>query len=186
MRADVQERRVFIAVRGDGRQPRDLLAVIRREFVEIHGCIKGLAAEEKVPAPGYPAVKLDCRKMLVREANQKMKVEFETATECIELPLGKLLDNIEEFASRRERATNIINIHDGGKFTMEPTITTTTTIAGNTITNSVVGPHMENITHVIQQLPPELDSWTLSNKPAVLEMKSISGKKVTACTCERC
>jgi hypothetical protein len=49
---------VFIAVRGDGPQPRDLLAVIRREFVEIHGCIKGLAAEEKVPAPGYPAVSL--------------------------------------------------------------------------------------------------------------------------------
>ncbi|MBL9182291.1 MAG: GTP-binding protein [Verrucomicrobiaceae bacterium] len=103
VRADVQERVATIAVRGPGRQQRDLLAVVRGHFEEIHRGISGLTAEEKVPVPVYPKVKLDYRKLLVREANGKETVEFETDTDTIELPLGRLLDNFEELASRRDR-----------------------------------------------------------------------------------
>ena len=151
VRADVQEKRVTIAVRGPGRQPRDLLAVIRQQFEEIHTGIKGLFALEKVPVPGYPEVKLlDYRSLLVREAREKTTVEFETATESIELPLGKLLDNFEELASRRARATNIINIHYGGKLIMS---SESYDFSEAQITNSVVGAHMQNINLAIQQLP---------------------------------
>jgi internalin A len=172
VRADVQERRVFIAIRGPGRQPRDLLAVTRREFEEIHGGIKGLVAEEKVPVPKYPAVKLDYRKLLVREANGKMTVEFETATESIELPLGKLLDNFEEPVSRRHRAT--ITVQAGGKLIMP---SEHYDFSGAQITNSVVGAHMENITNAIQQLPPEraelraaLEELHQNAKPVLIEL----------------
>lgn len=117
IRADVQDRRVWIGVRGLGRQPRDLLAVVRGHFEEIHRGISGLTADEKVPVPGYPQVKLDYRKLLVREANLRTTVEFETETESIELPLGKLLDNFEAKASRAERVHHI-KVEAGGHLHM--------------------------------------------------------------------
>lgn len=147
VRADVQERRVIIAVRGPGRQPRELLAVIRREFEEVHGGLKGLAVEEKVPVPGYPTVKLDYRNLLVREAYRKSSVEFETKTQSIEIPLGKLLDNFEEPMSRQERVKIIV----GRDFIVSNDFT----ISNSQFTNSVVGAHMQNITNTIQQLSPE-------------------------------
>ena len=62
---------------------------------------------------------------------------------------------------------------------MEPTITTTTTI-----TNSVVGAHMENITHVIQQLPPQLaqlrtalEELYQNAKPVLIELKKTQPEK---------
>jgi hypothetical protein len=147
VRADVQERRVFIAVRGPGRQPRELLAVVRRELEEIHGSIKGLVVEEKVPVPGYPTEKLDYRKLLVREAHGKSTVEFETNTQPIELPLGRLLDNFEEPASRQERVKIIVR---GDVFMTEHY-----DFSRSQFTNSVVGAHMQNVTNAIQQLPLE-------------------------------
>lgn len=150
VRADVQEKRVWMVLRGPGRQPRELLAIIRREFESIHGDIKGLVAEEKVPVPGYPQEKLDYRKLLVREANGKTTVEFEAGTESVELPLGKLLDNFEDRSSRQERATIIVQA--GGKLFMP---TEHHDYRHAHITNSVVGAHMKNVTNAIQQLPPE-------------------------------
>ena len=126
-----------------------MLAVIRREFEEIHNGIKGLAAAEKVPVPLFPEIKLDYRKLLVREANKRGFVEFETETNSIQLPLGKLLDNFEEPASRLERATIIVEA--GGKLVMQEHHDW----RNAQITNSVVGAHMQNITNTIQALPPE-------------------------------
>jgi GTPase SAR1 family protein len=151
VRADVQGKCIYIATRGPGRQPRDLLAVIRREFEEIHGGIKGLTANERVPVPDYPAVKLDYRKLLIREASGKTTVEFETETESLEMPLRKLLDNFEDISSRKERVQfivqpgGILNYMTEEKFDF----------SHSRFTNSVVGAHMANITNAIQQLPPE-------------------------------
>jgi internalin A len=175
VRADVQERRVFIAVRGLGRQPRDLLAVIRQQFEEIHGGIKGLTAEEKVPVPGYPTVKpLDYRELLVMEAGGETEVKIVAASKVVKLPLGRLLDNFEKPASRRERATNIINIHDGGKLIMP---SENYDFSGAQIFNSVVGAHMQNINLAIQQLPPEraelraaLEELHQHAKPGLIEL----------------
>lgn len=152
VRADVQDRRVWIAVRGPGRQPRDLLAVVRSHFEELHRDISGLTAQERVPVPGYPGVKLDYRKLLVREANGKTTVEFETETESIEQPLRKLLENFEDRPSRVERAQIIVQ--HGGKLIMP---NENYDFSGARIINSVVGAHMQNITNAIQQLPEHGD-----------------------------
>ena len=106
---------MWIAVRGPGRQPRELLAIIRAHFEEIHRGISGLAAEERVPVPGYPQILLDYRRLLVREASGKSTVEFETATETIEVPLGQLLDNFETPESRRKSVTYHFDVHEGGR-----------------------------------------------------------------------
>ena len=134
IRADVQDKRMLVAVRGPGRQPRELLAIVRREFEEIHTGIRGLIVEEKVPVPGYPAVKLDYRKLLVREARKKSTIEFETETDSIELPLGKLLDNFEEPATRIKRALFIVQ--SGGKLVMP---NEHFDLSNSQIINSVVG-----------------------------------------------
>lgn len=152
VRGDVQDRRVWIAVRGPGRQPRDLLAVVRSHFEEIHRGISGLIVQERVPVPNYPQVKLDYRKLLVREANEKKTVEFETDTESIELPLGKLLDNFEEPVSRRERATIIVQA--GGKLYMPSEHFEQNITVGRDLTG-VVGVTLTNITQAIQNLQRE-------------------------------
>jgi len=54
VKADVQDRRVFIAVRGDAEGRRRLLAAIRLQFEHIHRSIPKLEAVEKVPVPGSP------------------------------------------------------------------------------------------------------------------------------------
>jgi internalin A len=151
VRADVQDKLVWIAVRGPGRQPRELLAVVRSNFEEIHRGISRLTAEEQVPVPNYPQVKLDYRKLLVREANGKKTVEFETETDSIELPLSKLLDNFEEPDSRRERATIIVQA--GGKIVMNAE--NCQDFSGAVITNSVVGAHLQNIANAIRQIPAD-------------------------------
>jgi GTPase SAR1 family protein len=150
VRADVQEKRISIVVRGEARQPRDLLAVIRHHFEEIHRGIKGLIADEKVPVPNYPAVKLDYHKLLVREANRKTTVEFETETESIEMPLGKLLDNFEEISSRKDRVQFIVE--KGGVLNYMSN-EEKYDFSHSHFTSSVVGSHLKNITNAIQEVP---------------------------------
>jgi internalin A len=151
VRADVQERLVTIAVRGAGRQPRDLLAVVRGHFEEIHCGISGLSAVEKVPVPGYPQVTLDYRKLLVREANRKSTVEFETDRDSIELPLGQLLDNFEALESRVERATIIVQ---GDLIQRDKFMKDDHSIHARDITNSQVGQTLTKCTNMIQQQAP--------------------------------
>lgn len=173
VRSDIQARRIYIDVRGPGRQPRELLAVLRHEFEDIHGGIKGLFVEEKVPVPGYPQVKLDYRKLLVREAHGKSTVEFETDTKSIELPLGILLDNFEEPISRHER---IINIVRGDLIMTKDNYD----FSKSQFTNSVVGAHMQNITNAIQQMPPKftelrtvLEELHHNAEPVLIELMKI-------------
>jgi GTPase SAR1 family protein len=151
VRADVQDRLATISVRGPGRQPRELLAVIRSHFEEIHRGIAGLNAAEFVPVPGLPNVKLDYRKLLVREANGKTIVEFETEKDSIEMPLGRLLDNFEEPESRQERAkqgysidelTKLKGVMSGDNITQN--------ISGGNFTGPVAA-KMENCTNIINQ-----------------------------------
>jgi hypothetical protein len=149
VRADVQERKVWIVARGDARRPRDLLAVIRREFEEIHDGIAGLAAEEKVPLPTLPNIRLDYKSLLVREANGKRVVEVESDTKVIELSLGKLLDNIEEPAARQEQI-QLIHLEKGAQLIMGPE--NWHDFSGANIINSVVGSHLQSVTNAIQEI----------------------------------
>jgi len=148
VRADLQRKCVDITVRGPGRQPRELLAVIRQHFEDIHKGIKGLAIEEKVPVPGHPEVMLDYRELLIREAEGESKVDFVTNTQLIKQSLGRLLDNFEEPSSRQERVTILNN----GKFIMKNEIND---YSHSSFNQSVVGKHMQNIRNAIGQLPDD-------------------------------
>ncbi len=109
-------------------------------------------------------------------------MEFETETESIELPLGKLLDNFEERSSRQERVT-IIN-GAGGRIYMPKEHYD---FSNAQITNSVVGAHMENVTNAIQQLPPEkaelrkaLEALEQHAQPLLKELSNDEDKEAAA------
>jgi internalin A len=123
VRADVQDRKLFISVDGPEAGRRLLLAIVRENFDRIHGSIAKLRADEYVPVPGRPHVVLDYRKLLVREASGKDYVEFEDSDEVIEEPLGRLLDGIESPEKRQERRR-----HEEGNDPTSPPLRATRTI----------------------------------------------------------
>ena len=74
VKADVQDRRVFITVRGIPEGRRRLLTVIRAQFEHIHKSIPKLEAIERVPIPGEHGVTVSYRDLLKRE--QRGEQEF--------------------------------------------------------------------------------------------------------------
>ncbi|MDP3589674.1 MAG: COR domain-containing protein, partial [Methylobacter sp.] len=49
IKADLEDKKIFVWVMGSQATRRELLAIIRKEIKHIHGTIKGLEAKEKVP-----------------------------------------------------------------------------------------------------------------------------------------
>jgi internalin A len=67
VKADVQDKKVFIAVTGPAAARRRLLAVIRSDFERIHRDIRNLQPQEMVPLPDYPDVVIPYQKLQVME-----------------------------------------------------------------------------------------------------------------------
>ena len=67
VKADVQDKKVFIAVTGPAAARRRLLAVIRSDFERIHRDIRNLQPQEMVPLPDYPDVVVPYQKLQVME-----------------------------------------------------------------------------------------------------------------------
>jgi hypothetical protein len=67
VKADVQDKKVFISVSGPVSNRRRLLAVIRSDFERIHRDIRNLNPQEIVPVPGYPKVVVPYDELLVME-----------------------------------------------------------------------------------------------------------------------
>lgn len=103
VKADVQDSKVFITVTGSPEGRRGLLAIVRSHFDHIHASIAKLEAVEMVPVPEYPDVLLEYRRLLVREAGGRSSVEIEVGEHVVEISLSKLLDGIEDAASRSRR-----------------------------------------------------------------------------------
>ncbi|BCM88601.1 E3 ubiquitin-protein ligase SspH2 [Abditibacteriota bacterium] len=103
VKADVQDRKVFIAVTGNPQGQRGFLTLIRSHFDHIHYSIARLQAVEMVPVPDYPKQVLEYRRLLVREANGRTDVEIEVGDDVIEISLQKLLNNIDSPTTRTQR-----------------------------------------------------------------------------------
>ncbi|MBW4522532.1 MAG: GTP-binding protein [Scytolyngbya sp. HA4215-MV1] len=64
IKADREDRRMFIWVNGAPNSRRELLAMIRSQFNAIHNSIKGLKIQEKVPLPYQPKIMVDYTHLL--------------------------------------------------------------------------------------------------------------------------
>ena len=59
VKADAEDKKIFIAVTGRADTRQMLLALIRADFRKIHATIPKLAVKEKVPIPGHPQIVVD-------------------------------------------------------------------------------------------------------------------------------
>ena len=67
-KADKEDRKIFIYVKGNPSTRRILLESIRDQFDYIHSTIPGIEVEEKVPLPSRPDVLVDYKNLLDMEA----------------------------------------------------------------------------------------------------------------------
>jgi internalin A len=105
VKADVQDKKVFITVSGAASARRRLLSVIRSDFERIHHDIEKLQPQEMVPLPNVPHVLVPYQKLRVMEAHGIAKFTEVVGDDVIELEVHELLNGIDiKGRHRRERA----------------------------------------------------------------------------------
>lgn len=96
VKADIEERKIFIWVSGKEDSPRDLLAIIRGEFDAIHKTIAKLEVTEKVPLPNAPSaapVDLAFLRKLASEGRESLPVQV--GDQIVDLIVKEVLSRIE-------------------------------------------------------------------------------------------
>lgn len=110
VKADLQDNKVFISVKGPQAGRRRLLAVIRSDFERIHRDIRNLHPQEMVPIPGHPNVVIPYVKLSAMEqAGVRSFPEF-TGTGVINLDVNELLNGVDLEGARRSEI-----ITEGGR-----------------------------------------------------------------------
>jgi internalin A len=106
VKADAEEKRVSINVRGgDSQSRRRLLAVIRSDFERIHRDIKNLNPVEMVPLPDFPSAPIDYRKLSVMEENGVTTFPEVIANRVIEVNVRDLLGGVDLEGARQKSTT---------------------------------------------------------------------------------
>ena len=105
VKADVQDKRVFINIRGPLAGRRRLLSMIRANFDRIHADIRRLRPAEVVPLPGRPGATVTYEDLLAWEQSGKKKFPMIVEGEVFEADVDELLNGVElEGERRRGRA----------------------------------------------------------------------------------
>jgi internalin A len=100
VRADAQERRVLINIKGPVAGRRRLLSIIRANFDRIHGSIKNLKPVEIVPLPEYPDDNVPYVELLAWEEKGKKEFEKVVDGEIVTLNVERLLNGVETEGER--------------------------------------------------------------------------------------
>jgi internalin A len=100
IRADAQERRVFINIKGPVVGRRRLLSIIRANFDHIHGSIKNLKPVEIVPLPQQPAEFVSYENLLAWEKSGAKKFPMVVDGDVTELDVQELLNGVETEGER--------------------------------------------------------------------------------------
>jgi internalin A len=118
VKADIEDRKITIAIDGLEHTRRDALSAIRYELGEIHNSIKGLNPQQRVPVPNAPhAEPLKYEYLLKLERAGQETVLVENGNDLVTVNVRQMLSAIESEAQRREQQGNVINnIFVGGNF----------------------------------------------------------------------
>jgi internalin A len=100
VKADIQDRKVSIAVIDNPAGRRRLLAVIRSDFEHIHRSIARLQAEEMVPVPEHPGVVVPYTDLQTMEAEGYKELPQVIGKKVVKLDVKALLSGVEEPAAR--------------------------------------------------------------------------------------
>ncbi len=121
VKADIEDRKITIAIDGVEHTRRDALSAIRYQLDEIHGSIKGLSPEKFVPIPGAESQRYEFLLQLEHDGVKILPVPGKGGGKPIMLDISQLLSGIESEAQRRENVTNVTTIYHvntgGGDFT---------------------------------------------------------------------
>jgi internalin A len=101
VKADVQDKKVFIKVSGPMAGRRRLLAIIRSDFERIHYDIRHLNPSEMVPLPEFPEVVIPYKKLQVMEENNVKVFPEVVGNNVIDLDVLNLLNGVDFGEARR-------------------------------------------------------------------------------------
>ena len=94
VKADVQDKKVFISISGTPPSRRRLLAIIRSEFERIHRDIRNLQPQEMVPLPGYLNSVVTYKELVAREQRREKHFTVVVGEDVIDVSVQKLLDGV--------------------------------------------------------------------------------------------
>jgi internalin A len=110
VKADVQDKKVFISVSGPTSGRRRLLAIIRSDFERIHRDIRNLQPQEMIPLPNYPNAVVSYKELLVMEQKGIENFPKVVGDEVIELAVNELLNGVDIVSARKtERRIDEVN-----------------------------------------------------------------------------
>lgn len=96
IKADFEDKKIYIWVGGEEENRRDLLAIIRAEFEKIHKTIAKIEAIEKVPIPDIPEMVPVDYEFLVRMAIEgRESLPVQAGNQIIDLIVKEVLNRIE-------------------------------------------------------------------------------------------
>jgi len=109
VKADIEDRKISIAIEGLEHTRRDALSAIRYQLDEIHSSIKGLYPQKRVPIPNAPnaePLEYDYLLLLEREGLETHLVK--DGNRLVKINVRQILSGIESDVTRNEnRVTNI-------------------------------------------------------------------------------
>jgi internalin A len=99
VKADIQDRKVTIAIDGLEHTRRDALSAIRYQLDEIHASIKGLDAQKRVPIPEAPSAEpLEYEYLLMLEREGQAIYLAKDGNRLVRVNIRQLLSAIESEA----------------------------------------------------------------------------------------
>lgn len=102
IKADLEDRKIFVWVSGNPATRRVMLGIVRKEFNHIHGTIKGLEAKECIPLPQNPKVVIAYSDLLDLEQNNITDYYYPPVKQHINVK--ELLNGIENETDRQSAA----------------------------------------------------------------------------------
>jgi internalin A len=100
IKADLVDRKIFIAINGKEQTRRAFLAVIRSAFDEINSNFK-IEIKQLIPVPGHPGVLVSYNDLMVHEEMNEPEILISELRK--KFPVRELLDGVEDSNVRLER-----------------------------------------------------------------------------------
>jgi internalin A len=117
VKADIEDRKITIAIGGLDHTRRDALSAIRYQLDEIHSSIKGLDAQKRVPIPNAPnAEPLEYEYLLMLEREGQEIHLVKDGARLVKINVREVLSGVESESQRREIGGSVTNIYVGGNF----------------------------------------------------------------------
>ncbi|MBN2116291.1 MAG: leucine-rich repeat domain-containing protein [Anaerolineales bacterium] len=117
VKADIEDRKITIAIDGLEHMRRDTLLAICTHLDEIHDSIKGLTPEKLIPVPGALNAKpLSYIYLLMLEAKGIEILPVPDGNRLIDVNIRKVLSGVPNEIRPKEAGGNVTHIHIGGNF----------------------------------------------------------------------